>query len=246
VLPAESGVTVRTALLVVCGSWTLCSVSIGRSSWTHSGLERTPRNSGAPRDSGFAPCTQRSTSTRSGSACGPGFCHTCRREGPSEIEAWGVEIDDATTVGKDLTPAVRAAMPHVVGEICRSVQRSTSPQRGRDLRTVIAPDFGGSNTPRLHAFLDRSSRRFSSSLLSQNFQQSRLRLFATNASQEIDRLLSQHLILFGLGNILYERNRLRVPSSAMPNSAASFTARSLPEAFRRSHSACQTLWPCLH
>ena len=49
---------------------------------------------------------------------------------PSEIEAWGVEIDDATTVGKDLTPAVRAAMPHVVGEICRSVQRSTTPQRG--------------------------------------------------------------------------------------------------------------------
>jgi hydrogenase maturation protease len=45
---------------------------------------------------------------------------------PSRIEAWGVEIDDATTFSEDLTPAVRAAMPHVVGEICRSIQRGTT------------------------------------------------------------------------------------------------------------------------
>lgn len=48
---------------------------------------------------------------------------------PTEIEAWGVEIDDATTFSEELSPAVRAAMPHVVGEICRSAQRSPAAAR---------------------------------------------------------------------------------------------------------------------
>jgi hydrogenase maturation protease len=45
---------------------------------------------------------------------------------PKEIEAWGVEISDATTFSEYPSPAVRAAVPHVVAEICRSAQRSAA------------------------------------------------------------------------------------------------------------------------
>jgi hydrogenase maturation protease len=43
---------------------------------------------------------------------------------PRDIEAWGVEISDATTFSEYPTPVVRAAVPRVVAEICRSAKCS--------------------------------------------------------------------------------------------------------------------------
>jgi hydrogenase maturation protease len=42
---------------------------------------------------------------------------------PAQVEAWGVEIADATSFSEYLSPAVRAAVPHIVAEICRSAQQ---------------------------------------------------------------------------------------------------------------------------
>jgi hydrogenase maturation protease len=46
---------------------------------------------------------------------------------PKDIEVWGVEISDATTFSEYPTPVVRAAVPHVVAEICRAAQRNADP-----------------------------------------------------------------------------------------------------------------------
>jgi hydrogenase maturation protease len=45
------------------------------------------------------------------------------------VEAWGVEIGDATNFGAYPSPAVRAAVPHIISEICRSAQQAAAPNR---------------------------------------------------------------------------------------------------------------------
>jgi hydrogenase maturation protease len=46
---------------------------------------------------------------------------------PEQVEAWGIEIADATSFSEYMSPAVRAAVPHIVAEICRSAQQHTEP-----------------------------------------------------------------------------------------------------------------------
>jgi hydrogenase maturation protease len=56
-----------------------------------------------------------------------GLAASTGTSGPKVIEAWGVEIGDATNFGVYPSPAVRAAVPHIVSEICRSAQRAATP-----------------------------------------------------------------------------------------------------------------------
>jgi hydrogenase maturation protease len=131
VLPTESGVTVRTAS---AGGMRLMDAMIGfdraiivDALWTGENPPGTVVRLDAQN-------LQRARNSASADDLDlPMALDFASRAGikvPAEIEAWGVEIDDATTLSGDLTPALRAAMPHVVGEICRSVQhKSPAPQQ---------------------------------------------------------------------------------------------------------------------